>query len=141
MRSRSSRFSEPRSASYDHLMSSTLGMNLMTKPPLSEAETVAMLERMCVDLRFATGATARTVASGQLLAPWSGSWAWPFHLWTRSARNLLRQWKIVPVLLIRDALENLNAYHREQRLHSMRAETISFTLGQYLRQVRYFGTK
>ncbi len=48
---------------------------------------------------------------------------------------------IEPLLLIREALENLNAYHREQRPHSTRAETISFILGQYLRQVGYSGKK
>lgn len=114
----------------------------MTKLPLSEAETVAMLERMCVELRAATGATTTAdssirTASGALERILG--MAVPFMDTIRKEPPPAME--IVPVLLIREALENLNAYQREQRPHSTRAETISFVLGQFLRQAGYFGRK
>lgn len=119
-----------------------LGMNLMTKLPLSEAETVAMLERMCVELRSATGATATADSSIRTsLGALERIMGMAIPFMDTIRREPPPAMEIVPVLLIREALENLNAYQREQRPHSTRAETISFILGQYLRQVGYFGKK
>lgn len=111
----------------------------MQKPFLSEAETVAMLERMCAELRSASGATTTAKTSIQTalgaLERILGM-ATPFMDTIR--KEPPQAMEIVPVLLVREAIESLNAYQREQRPQNTRAETISFILGRFLSQVGYF---
>lgn len=98
-----------------------------------------MLERMCADLRSASGTTIYADTSIKTaLGAIERIMGMAKPMMDEVRNEPPRAMELVTVLLVREAIEGLNAYQLAERPANSRAETISFILGRFLRQAGYF---